>query len=390
MKQWKFLSGYVKIEISSLRPERTVNALIAEGIIVHEIVRVARGELVAYVKSRKLKEVVEIANECGSRITVREECGLALASSMVKGRLALFITLILGLATLVVLSNRVLFISIDGCDVITEAQVLKTLQASGVQRGMLKHNLDFEGTREMLIKMDERVSFADIRCSGVVLTAVIREANTIVNNNDEDTPSSIFADKDCIIISIVAEDGQAKVTKGQAVKRGTLLISGDITPEGVDESVLVRARGEIIAEVNYRFTAIIEPKAEKPVRSGKCVSIKKIDTGLFEVLSDVPYYEFESEFGATKVLTPCGWPIMITEGTAYELVIGEKELTRSEMKHEAEILLEQKLKSGISTDARLIAKESEFIMQDDGTMLAIMKIKTIESIGYSKYIDIHS
>lgn len=386
MKQWKFLLGYVKIEISGLRPERTVNALIAEGITVHEIFRVARDKLVAYVSSRKLKDAAEIANECGSRITVTEERGFTLLLSMVKSRLPLFITLALGLLTLILLSGRVLFISIDGCDVISEEQVIKTLEASGIKRGMLKHNLDFDGAREILLKMDERVSFADIRCTGVVLTAVIREANAIVQDDDVNTPSSIFADKDCIILSLVAEDGFAEVVKGQAVKRGTLLINGNITPEGTEESVLVRAKGRIIAEVNYRFSVIIEPIAEKLIRSGESVPMKKIDGGFFEVLSSVPYEEFESEFGETRVLTPCGWPVRVTAGTAYELKMRETELTRAEMKKEAERLLDDKLKKGIPSGARIISKETEFIMQEDGTMLAVMRIKTIESIGYSKCI----
>lgn len=386
MKQWKFLPGYVKIEISGLRPERTVNALIAEGITVHEIFRVARGELVAYIRSRKLKDASEIANECGSRITVTEERGFTLLLSMVKSRLPLVITLVLGFFTLALLSGRVLFISIDGCDVLKEEQVIKTLEASGIQRGMLKRNLNFDGAREMLLKMDERVSFADIRCTGVVLTAVIRETNAIVQDDDVDTPSSIFADKDCIILSLVAEDGIAEAAKGQAVKRGTLLINGDITPEDAEESVLVRAKGKIIAEVNYRFSVIIEPIAEKLMRSGEKVSVKKIDAGFFEVLSNVPYEKFESEFAETRVLTPCGWPIRVAAGTAYELKMSETELTRAEMKKEAEVLLDDKLKRGIPSGARLISKETEFIMQEDGTMLAVMRIQTIESIGYSRCI----
>lgn len=387
MKQWKFLPGYVKIEISGVRPERTVNALIAEGITVHEIFRVARGKLVAYVRSRKLKDAAEIAGGCGSQITVTEERGFTLLLSMVKARLPLFITLVLGFFTLILLSGRVLFISIDGCDVLSEEQVIKTLEASGVKRGMLKHNLDFAGTREMLLKMDERVSFADIRCSGVVLTAVIREANAIVQDDDVNTPSSIFADKDCIILSLVAEDGFAEATKGQAVKRGTLLINGDITPEGAEESVLVRAKGRIIAEVSYRFSVIIEPIAEKLIRSGESVPMTKIDVGFFEVLSNVPYEEFEQEFDETRVLSPCGLPISVTAGRAYELEMRETELTRAEMKKKAEMLLDDKLKKGIPSGARLISKETEFIMQEDGTMLAVMRIQTIESIGYSKCIN---
>ena len=38
MKQWKFLSGYVRIGIRGTRVERAVNALIAEGIAVHDII----------------------------------------------------------------------------------------------------------------------------------------------------------------------------------------------------------------------------------------------------------------------------------------------------------------------------------------------------------------
>ncbi len=386
MKQWKFLSGYVKIRISSSRPERTVNALIAEGITVHDIIRVGRGELTAYVRSRRLPEVRLISDECASRVEVLEERGVTLLMHIIRQRLSLAITLLVGMAAILYLSSRVLFIETDGCDVLTEEQVLQTLEQSGIRLGMSKHDISFEEARNTLLEMDERVSYADIRCSGVILKAVIREANSIISDDEEQTPANIYADKDCVILSIVAEDGRAMAANGQTVKRGTLLISGDITPEGSEEEILVRAKGEIIAEVTYRFAVTIQPTADRLVRSGEYSHMNRIDAGLLEIIGDIPYDDYETEFGRTRVLTPCGLPVRVTEGIAYELVMGEKELTREEMKQEAENMLNEKLKKGIPSGARLIAKETEFIMQEDGTMLAVMKIQTIESIGCSKCI----
>ena len=386
MKQWKFLSGYVRIGIRGTRVERTVNALIAEGIAVHDIIKLDGSSLTAYIRTKKLPAAKEIAEDCGCELKLIAETGLTKAKHLVLSRLSLFVTLMLGLTVLLIMSRLVLFIEIDGCDVIDRENVSTVLAESGIHIGMHLHDIDYLLVRENLLRMDERICYADIRPNGVLVKVVIREANSIVDKDDDTTPASIYADKDCTIISIVAEDGRALVTKGQTVKRGTLLISGDITPEGSESNVFVRAKGEIIAEVAYRFTSVVEPMATKLIRTGNSLTINRIEAMFVSVTSSIPYRDYEQEFGSQRVLTPAGIPVTVTEGTAYELIPGEAKLSRDEMEQQASFLLEEKLKRVVPGDARITAKKTEYIIQDDGTMLAIMNIITIESIGCARCI----
>lgn len=168
MKQWKFLSGYVRIGIRGTRVERTVNALIAEGIAVHDIIKLDGRSLTAYIRTKKLPAAKEIAEDCGCELKLIAETGLTKAKHLVLSRLSLFVTLMLGLTVLLIMSRLVLFIEIDGCDVIDRENVSTVLAESGIHIGMHLHDIDYLLVRENLLRMDERICYADIRPNGEI------------------------------------------------------------------------------------------------------------------------------------------------------------------------------------------------------------------------------
>lgn len=386
MKQWKFVTGYVKIILDGYRPERAINAMIAEDITAHDIVRVKRGEFTTYVKSKSLKRLSEIAGECDCRLTVIKEYGFPVFLRLAVSKLPLLVTLALGFAALFALSKRLLFIRIEGCDAVNENAVAGVIADFGVTPGILMNSFDAQPIKDALIELDERIGFVDLRRHGVVLSAVIHEVDSIAPDDEPELPSSIFADKDCVIIGIIAEDGNAAVIPGQAVKKGELLISGNITPEGQEDPVLVHAKGEIIAEVVYRFSVTVQPESERLVRSGEWAEISRLSVFGYDITAPPGFDNYETEFGTSRTLSACGIPVELSVLRAYELIMGKARLTPGEMQESAAACLDEMLRQGIPKDARITSKQTEYSLNEDGTLTAVMRIQTIEKVGCTKVI----
>ena len=172
----------------------------------------------------------------------------------------------------------------------------------------------------------------------------------------------------------------------QAVKKGELLISGNITPEGQEAPVLVHAKGEIIAEVVYRFSVTVQPESEMLVRSGECAEISRLSVFGYYITAPPGFENYETEFGTSRTLSACGIPVELSVLRAYELIMGKARLTPGEMQESAAACLDEMLRQGIPKDARITSKQTEYSLDEDGTLTAVMRIQTIEKVGCTKVI----
>lgn len=387
---WKFTRGYVKIRLKYARPEKMVDFLLAEGISLHNIERENKCTITAVTRARSCIPLVETVQSHGGEAAVLRQCGLPALLKTLKPRFMLFITLVIGLVTLCVLSRRVLAVDISGCDALEPAEILSALTDCGVRIGMSSAKLDSRSVSNSLLNALPSLSFADVGVCGVVLKINIREYDSDAWAAESTEPCGIYADKDCIILDIAANKGNAAVKKGEAVRAGQLLINGDITPEGASERVLVHSRGTITGQVAYRFSVEIGKTAPKLCRSGNSCEYAEICVQIpfgreFIAGSAVAYGEYEVTLDSCETLKAGLLPIRVYGGRAHELVIAERTLTHEEMTAAANAKLDAKMKSSIPRDARIISKSTEFLRQSDGTLIAVLNIQTVESIGVARY-----
>lgn len=388
---WKFTRGYVKIRMRCMRPEKMVNLLLAEGISLHNIERENKSTITAVTETGNCMPLVELTELHGGEACVLEQRGLPVLLRSLKSRFMLIAVLIIGFAAMCILSHRVLLIDISGCDALEPSEILSVVADCGVRIGMPSAKLNAERVADSLLNALPTLSFADAGICGVVLKINVSEYNSAASTEENTEPCGIYADKDCVILSIVANKGNAAVRKGAAVRQGQLLIDGDITPEGSSERVLVHSRGTITGQVAYRFSVEIGKTAPKLCKSGNSCEYTQISfPTLFKGKkitreSRVLYDEFEVTLESCETLDAGLLPVRVYKGRAHELVVAEKNLTYDEMTAAANAKLDAEMKSSIPKDARIIAKSTDFIQQADGTLIAVLNVQTIENIGYIQY-----
>lgn len=388
MRLWKFARGYVKIKLECYRPERMVNLLLGEGIALHNAERRSLHEMIAVTALRDYQRLCALAETYDCTVTVLASQGLPVLFRALLSRPLLIFSVILWLAAGIILSQQVFIINIAGCDAVNETEILSLIENMGVKSGTAKAKIDREAIKQALLKYDKRISFADIRLHGAVLTAVIREANAFKLSDNDDAPSSVYADKDCVIVKITAEHGNPMVHPGQAVKRGELLISGDITPErgNPETPVRVAAKGIILGQAAYRFSVKVERRAEIYARSGEKLPFTEVKLFGLKFPSKIPFPNYEREILNTQYLTGCGLPVKVESGFIYKLVPIISELDDAQMTALALKKADALILKTVPKDARLIMRSSEFYRSDDGSLIMTVNLQTIEKIGYSRYL----
>ncbi len=381
---WKYSHGYVIINIVCDRVEKFLNKLLLSGISAHNIEKRGRNDFIVTLRTRDLDAVRALSEEDGASVRILRRGGSSVYTACLRSRPLLPVFMIAAVIALILLSRRVLAVRISGDDeACAFAEAL--LEAEGVGRWTPISGIDGPALAEKLALSSPKIAYASVRTEGVILRAELYAAEETETAGDG-RACSIYADKDCVIRSIAVRDGRELVSAGEAVKKGQLLVSGDITPDGSADILLTHSEAEIIGEAAYRFTVEVGPTALAPVRSGRKESIVRI--GLFggSVDSRPSFGEYEAEFESAAFLDAGALPIRVFRGTAYELILAETELRSEEMLAEALRLAEQRLKRSIPASAKIISKTTEQFRTDEGGLMLTVSVRTIERIGYKRYL----
>lgn len=382
---WTSTQGYDIIQMANSRPERFINRIIAEGISVHNIRRMNRCTAAMTVRHRDLEQIRTISAEDGCEIEILHRGGLQLVVGFLRTRLVLVIGLVLAAAALLLLSHRLIAVSIEGCDANLTAEIRETVETLGIKRGCRLSDIDASLLSAHLRSVDPRISFVSAAVNGTVLEIAVSLGEED-RSEPNSPPCSIYADKDCVILRAAALDGRLCVQPGDAVKKGQLLVDGDVTPEGAESPTLVHSMAEITGETAYRFSITVEPTANKPKRSGNSKVYTQLSLFGLKIASRTGFERYDAETDLGTKLTAFPLPIEVSGGTAWEIVIAEEQLSKEEMIAEALKRADAALLSGIPDGARLISKTTDFVWNGDGSLTLAVNVHTIENIGYSRYL----
>jgi len=235
------------------------------------------------------------------------------------------------------------------------------------------------------MQSDRRIAWAGAKLNGVILEITVEEAALLPDGEKGGDPASIYATHDGVITRITVLDGQALCHVGDAVRKGEVLISGVINNPGY---AVMRARGEIIATVLYRFGGEAGPQLHKPVRTGNASEFMRIRLFGFAIDSNrVSYGAEEIAPISFQRMENCFLPIVVESLKSYELKNSMVNASTRELEAEAERRAQQSMLSGLPKDMKILSKETEIIILENGTVRAVITLTVEESIGETRGID---
>lgn len=262
----RYIRGYLCIRVTGHSVERFLNACSHKGISLWGL-RPSQGAYEMNITIHGFRQLKPIIRKTGANVVIVRRFGLPFFLHKYRRRKLFFAGIGICILLTFLLSRLIWNIEIDGNLTRTDEMLLKFLDERGVQNGMWIANVDCERIVKDIRKEYDDIIWVSASIDGTKLHIQIKENEDSIEmpeENTEDAARDIVADTDCIITSIVIRKGMVQVTEGAQVKKGAILVSGQVP--------VVNDAGETIAYQEQRADADIKGQVTLKYADTQCLT----------------------------------------------------------------------------------------------------------------------
>lgn len=267
----RYAKGWVEFKATGKFPERMLNITSRFGINLWDA-HPCDGGLNASMSISDYRKIRLIARKAKVKTRITQKHGLPFFAEKYKPRIGIPIGAAAGLMLLLILSNFVWSISVQGTKNVSDTKLLEILAESGVETGAYKDKLDVQKIeRNALLKVDE-IGWMSINITGSLVSVEVKEKAQKPQIDEILNPCNIKAKSDGVITKINAKNGETVVKIGSGVTKGDLLVSGT-TQTKLETTRYVHAKAEVFADVNsakelsiakkYNYFSLTENKTDR-------------------------------------------------------------------------------------------------------------------------------
>lgn len=391
IKIWNYLKGYVIIRIEGLSLERLLNLALTNNIYLWDVKRLNYFQVEANVSLKGLKDIEDLVNKLGCKLTILNDKGLPFLIEKIKKRKMFAIGFLSFFLLLILLSSFILKIEVNGLEQTPKEKIYDLLERNKVNLGKFKRSISTEELELAILDEFNYFSFIDVQIKGVKLIIEIKEEPIPPEKVDKSYPSNIVARKKGVIEKIVARNGVAVVKVGQIVQQNQVLISGVIDSENM-EPYLVHADGEVLARTRYVETVedMVVKKVEK--ETGKIMKqrgIKINNTGV-KFIKDIPYENYKEVINEERLFD---WDFIEIDFPIKLITYEYRETTLTEIKQDPEFIKRsnqlkaiEKINKQLYEGAKIVAKEINHSLENNILKTTVV-IETIEEISKQQIIN---
>ncbi|WP_203361710.1 sporulation protein YqfD [Bacillus sp. REN10] len=255
--QWlAFFRGVVHVRITGPGVERFLNRLIRSRIPLWQVRRQEKEAITFSLSLHHVQDLRKCARDFEGKVFFLKGEGLPFllkrmlkSSGFIIGMVAFFVLVLL-------LSNVVWRIDINGASPEMEHKIRQELGRIGIQKGRLIFSLDDpETVQKKLLHDVDGLTWIGVELKGSTYHFRVVEKNA-PKEKQAKGPQHLIANKDAVIVNMFVEKGQAIVKRNQFVRKGQRLVSGYIGDE--KKFRVVSADGKVYGETWYK-TAVELP-----------------------------------------------------------------------------------------------------------------------------------
>ena len=334
---YMFFVGFVTIEVEGFFIERFINICINKNILLQDLSR----EMNTYIKVKILKsdfkEIRNIARKTKCKVKIKKKSGIPFVINKYRKRKIFAIAALVIAIFIFIITKFVWNVEIKGNKNIDSDEIKSLIAEFGVYEGKLKSDINIEKINNLI-----RLNRNDIAWIGITLkgtNAIVEIEETIEKPEiiEKDKVCNIVAAEDAIISKIIVQNGTARVTVGDKVKKGDLLV------EGIMEGIYTESR-KVHAEATIFGKIICEKEKKEPF-----LQSEKIKTGNQEEKIEICINNFKINFnkGVSKfenydtittnnklrIFSDFYIPINLNKQTNLEYKIKQKKYSEDELKN---------------------------------------------------------
>lgn len=405
------ITGYITVLVRGEAPERLINMASTRGIWLWDIKWVNQESMMLSLRLSAIRPLRHIARETGCRFTIEGRHGLPFIIARLKRRKGLVVGASLFLVLVYMLSSFVWLIDVTGNMTIKDSEILREAGRAGLSVGVLKWNLDTKAVEHALKENINKVSWAGVKIKGTRVVVEIVEKKMPPATGDNQ-PAHILAAKGGLIKEVLVLKGQPAVEEGQTVKKGQILISGEIWPLETEEEQdpppgesipekepreqgepeYVHARGIVNARIWYEGygEALLVESGTK--RTGNTISRICIKVKNKEIILSGPekisYAQYDQDISTKRlpIWRNLSIPVEINTEQYFELKSFTERRSLAGAREKALQSALADVKNKLPASAKVLNQEAEQI--DTGTRENMVRMKiileTLEDIGVDK------
>lgn len=378
------ITGYVNIRVEGFFIERFINICKSKRILLNDIKREKSTTMFANVRVDDYKRLREVAKKTKSKIKILNKSGLPFVIHKYRKRKIFAVLFALIIMSIVVLSNYVWNIEIEGNINISKDELLETLKENGMYIGISKHDLDTKSVINKIRLNRDDIAWMGITVKGTNATIKIKESDKAPEVVDKNEFCNIISNKTGMITKINVQNGTATVKEGDIVKPGDILVEGSVEGEYTGKRY-VHSIADVEAKVWYTKKTKANLKTKVPVETGKeekkySLNIKNFRINFYKTLSKFENYDKIDTRKKIMLFSNFYLPIEVVKTTNKEYVMQDITYTPEELTEITANKLKSELEQEIKDENNIVNEQVNTYLYDGYIEVEVI-YEVLENIG---------
>ena len=394
MQKWtNFLRGSAAVEVTGAFPERFLNLCAQEGIGFWGLEAPDGHTLRIRVARRDVGKLEPLAGKAMCEVSCRWHSGMPFFLGQFRRRYALLVGFALSLCAVIVLSQFILTVDIQGNERVPTQTILEELKRQGVYPGVYGPSIDERQAGNRTLINLKNLAWISINIHGTRAEVLVRESVSKPEIVDESAPAHVVAGASGIITQLEVMSGQAVVQEGDTVVKGEMIISGviDLQEPRYSEAdfgtLTVRAAGRVYARTWHVLSAVIPLETDVKEYTGEEFSrwsLTIFDHRLQFYKNGGISYDRYDKIKNTKILTLPGgreMPLALTKETMREYDVCTVPINVDAGEELLRARLEERLTELLKPNGGEIRKTEFTAVRKDGLLTVTLIAECSEEIG---------
>lgn len=250
----QLFKGCLRISVEGEQTERFLNLCRCQKISLYEIARVKEQKLNASLYWKDFFKLLPIRRKTGVKIHILKKKGLPFWIHKNRRRKSFFAGIFLCGALMLLLSQRIWNIHIEGNIQYADPEILDFLEENGVVHGMTKGKVDCSEIAASLRRNYPEITWVSAKLSGTRLLLTVQEGKKQKKEQKNLSPCDLEAETEGEIVKMITRAGTPLVKTGEVCKPGDILVSGKVPIINDSKEVVRESYVHADADIYIRHT----------------------------------------------------------------------------------------------------------------------------------------
>lgn len=392
LRIWNYLRGYVIVEVSGFAIERFINLAVNNNIYLWDVRREAH-KLYFKIGIKDFKKLKPHAKKSRCRVRIKYKKGMPFKTYKYKRRTMFSVGVVIFIGLIWLLSSFVWLVEVEGNSKIDSLDIIQALDNKGYGVGKFKGKLDLRAAEAYLSNQYPEIIWTGIKFQGTCLLVQVSEMVPKPEMHNDKIPCNIVAKRDALVTYIATYKGMPYVKKGDIVKKGELLVAGQMPLGPDDPNVYVtRARAQIKGKTIYSLSgdyALDQVDKHYTERTSKKYSLKMFNQQIPLINQEIKFKDWDRTITSHQLTItkffPLPFAMEVEERIEYIPTITK--VTEEEAKDKLTALLWDHLSEKLSEDAIILKRDMVFVKKGNA-INGVLHVIAHEDIGY--LVELHN